>query len=126
MPKNPMFSFSPALKTLYLYSRCLEANGSRSSERTLNGIGYRVYPYRPESEGLFARIERWLNLQTGESHWRSISRENITTLYGDTAESRIAHPSDPTHIFKWCICESYDDKGNAILYGYKAERIRTA
>lgn len=91
------------------------------SERTLDGTAYRVYPYRPRVEGLFARIERWLNLQTGESHWRSISRDNITTLYGETAESRIADPADPTRIFAWRICQSYDDKGNAIVYGYKAE-----
>lgn len=89
--------------------------------RTLNGVGYRIQRYRPRVEGLFARIERWTNLQTGEIHWRSISRGNITTMYGKTAESRIADPDDPQRVFSWLICESYDDKGNAILYEYKAE-----
>src|SRR5262249_20267535 len=41
--------------------------------------------------------------------------------YGKTAESRIADPADPTRIFTWLICESDDGKGNAIVYGYKAE-----
>ena len=83
--------------------------------------GYRVRKYRPRIEGLFARIERWTKLDSGEVHWRSISKDNITTLYGKTAASRIEDPNDSTRIFSWSICESYDDKGNAILYQYKSE-----
>lgn len=45
--------------------------------------GYTVQRYRPRSEGLFARIERWTDKKTGISHWRSISRGNITTFYGN-------------------------------------------
>ena len=29
--------------------------------------------------------------------------------------------ADPPRIFSWLICESYDDKGNAIVYEYAAE-----
>jgi RHS repeat-associated protein len=83
--------------------------------------GYRIRKYRPRIEGLFARIERWTKLDLGETHWRSVSKDNITTLYGKTAESRIADPIDKTRIFSWLICESYDDKGNAIRYEYKSE-----
>jgi RHS repeat-associated protein len=89
--------------------------------RTVDGRNYRIQRYRPRTEGLFARIERWTDVQTGETHWRSISRDNITSLYGTTVESRIADPSHPSHVFSWLICESYDDKGNAILYQYVAE-----
>ena len=60
--------------------------------RHIDGVDYRVHFYRPRIEGLFARIERWVNVTSGECHWRSISRDNITTLYGFTAESRIADP----------------------------------
>ncbi|TFH39602.1 MAG: toxin, partial [ANME-2 cluster archaeon] len=91
------------------------------SERTVDGVQYIVHRYRPRIEGLFARIERWINTTSGETHWRSISKDNITTLYGKTAWSRIFDPADPTHMFSWLICESYDDKGNAIYYKYKAE-----
>jgi len=92
-----------------------------SSARTVDGISYEIYPYRPRIEGLFARIERWVNVATGESHWRSISRDNITTVYGSTAESRVADPANPLRVFRWLICQSYDDKGNAIIYGYREE-----
>ena len=83
--------------------------------------GYYIRKYRPRIEGLFARIERWTKVDSGEMHWRSTSKDNITTLYGNTAESQIASPDNPTHVFSWLICESYDDKGNAIRYEYKAE-----
>ena len=90
--------------------------------RTVGGKTYSLQRYRPRIEGLFARIERWTNqADPKETFWRSISKDNITTLYGQTEESRIADPSEPTHVFSWLICESYDDKGNAIRYEYKAE-----
>ncbi len=85
------------------------------------GGKYVIRRYQPRIEGLFARIERWLNTTTGELHWRSISRDNITTLYGKTEESRVADPEDSKRVFTWLICESYDDKGNAIVYQYAAE-----
>jgi RHS repeat-associated protein len=89
--------------------------------RTLDGVDWWVERYRPRVEGLFARIERWTHLGTGEVHWRSITRDNVTTRYGTTAESRVADPADPRRVFSWLICESYDDQGNAILYRYRAE-----
>jgi RHS repeat-associated protein len=88
--------------------------------------GYRVKRYRPRIEGLFARIERWTCLQTGEAHWRSLSKDNVLTVYGLDAESRIADPVNPGHVFSWLICRSYDDSGNAILYNYAAENDRAA
>jgi Salmonella virulence plasmid 65kDa B protein len=83
--------------------------------------GYLVRRYRPRIEGPFARIERWTRQNDGDVYWRSISKDNITTVYGKTEESRIANPKDPSQIFSWLICQSYDDKGNAIVYTYKDE-----
>jgi hypothetical protein len=62
--------------------------------RRLNGVTHEVRSYRPRIEGLFARIERWTEPASGKTHWRSISRDNITTLYGRTDESCLADPSD--------------------------------
>jgi hypothetical protein len=83
--------------------------------------GYSITSYRPRIEGLFSRIERWTRISDGDTYWRSISRDNITTLYGSTSASRIVDPLDPTRIFTWLIAESRDDKGNAILYEYAPE-----
>jgi hypothetical protein len=83
--------------------------------------GCRVRRYRPRVEGLFARIERWTKLDGSDVYWRSISKDNILTLYGHEADSRISDPLDASRIFTWLICESRDDKGNAVLYRYKPE-----
>jgi RHS repeat-associated protein len=90
--------------------------------RTVAGQIYHIQRYRPRIEGLFARIERWTNqTDAKDTFWRSISRENITSWYGKTEESRIADQADLTRIFSWLICESHDDKGNVIVYRYKEE-----
>jgi len=83
--------------------------------------GYAIKSYRPRTEGLFARIERWTRLDDGATHWRSISKGNILTVYGFDANSQIADPRNPKHIFSWLICHSFDDKGNAIVYDYAEE-----
>jgi RHS repeat-associated protein len=83
--------------------------------------GHRVKRYRPRIEGLFARIERWTRLEDGDEHWRSISKDNTLTVYGRDRTARICDPHDPRRVFSWLICESYDDKGNAIGYEYVAE-----
>ncbi|MCX9012795.1 MAG: hypothetical protein OIN66_16965 [Candidatus Methanoperedens sp.] len=88
--------------------------------RTINGKTYRIDLYRPRIEGLFARIERWTS-ECGDVHWRSISKDNIITVYGRDNNSRIFDPADESRIFSWLICESYDDKGNAIVYEYEPE-----
>ena len=82
---------------------------------------YIVRRYRPRTEGLFSRVERWTDTKSGMSHWRSISKDNITTVYGRSPDARIADPDDPTRVFTWRIEESRDDKGNVIAYEYKPE-----
>ena len=98
----------------------LAADGTRWEDGTLDAA-YVVHRYRPRVEGLFARIERWTRKADGDTHWRSVSRDNVLSLYGKDANSRIADPTEPTRVFRWLICETRDDKGNALLYEYKPE-----
>ncbi|HUT72080.1 MAG TPA: SpvB/TcaC N-terminal domain-containing protein [Desulfatiglandales bacterium] len=86
-----------------------------------NNVDYTVYRYRPRIEGLFARIERWQNKATGDVHWRSISKDNVTSIYGKSPGSRIVAPDDSSRVFKWLLEETYDDKGNVMIYEYKQE-----
>jgi RHS repeat-associated protein len=104
----------------------VEANGKWTRDvipaRIVYGNQYAIHRYRPRVEGAFARIERWINTaDPQDTFWRSISKDNITAWYGKSAESRVADPADPSRVFRWLICESYDDKGNVISYRYKAE-----
>lgn len=84
--------------------------------------GYTIRRYRPRVEGLFARIE-CLTAADGTIHWRSITKENVTTLYGRSSACRIAAPEDATRVFTWLIEESWDDKGNIIRYTYTQEDL---
>ena len=90
--------------------------------RTVYGNQYAIHRYRPRVEGLFARIERWRNTaDASDTFWRTISKENVTTWYGRTSDSRIADSADPSRIFTWQICETYDAHGNVSVYQYKGE-----
>src|SRR5439155_8291342 len=80
--------------------------------RTVNGATYRIRRYRPRVEGLFAVIERWTNTAKPEEvFWRSISKDNITTWYGRSENTRIADPAHPERIFSWLVGQSHADKG---------------
>jgi RHS repeat-associated protein len=83
--------------------------------------GYAIKSYRPRTEGLFARIERWTRLDDGATHWRSISKDNILTVYGFDDNSRIVDQHNPKRVFSWLICRSVDDKGNGMVYDYAEE-----
>jgi RHS repeat-associated protein len=80
--------------------------------------GYQVDAYRPRIEGLYARIERWTRLSDGDVHWRSVTRDNVTTWYGTGAESRIADPADASRVFSWLIARTDDAIGNSCVYTY--------
>ena len=86
--------------------------------------GYTVIRYRPRIEGLFARIEKWTK-DDGSTFWKSITKENITTIYGQGDEAKVFHPRDKgktdRRVFQWLIERTFDDKGNIIFYEYKKE-----
>lgn len=82
---------------------------------------FRVQRFRPRVEGLFARIERWTNRATGDAHWRSITRDNLVSIFGRTAQARISDPDHPERVFSWLLEETRDDRGNVVCYRYKSE-----
>jgi RHS repeat-associated protein len=100
--------------------------GPRRFEDRVSAPGFVIHRYRPRVEGLFARIERWTKLDSGEVHWRTITRDNVTSLFGLSDSSRIHDPPAPglsrlSRIFTWLLTATYDDKGNAAAYEYVAE-----
>jgi hypothetical protein len=48
-----------------------------------------VRRYRSRVEDSFSRIERWTNSKSGDIHWQTISRNNVTSIFGDNNNSRI-------------------------------------
>jgi RHS repeat-associated protein len=84
---------------------------------------YRVSSYTPRVEGAFCRVERRTHLQTGETHWRTISPNNVTTLFGFTSQARLADPANPLHVFRWMAEAVFDPEGHVTLYDYKSEDL---
>jgi RHS repeat-associated protein len=83
--------------------------------------GYKVDRFRPRTEGAMARIERWIRLSDGDTHWRVSTKDNLTSWYGEDVNSRVHDPAEPGKVFSWLISRSYDDKGNVLVYEYAAE-----
>ncbi len=125
---SDVFLFSAAEDLVPVYQK--DDDGSFSKDENGNCIVfeknstdnlYLIRFYRPRIEGLFARIERWTSNEDGEIKWRVITRENITTLFGWSENSRLCDPQDKSRIFEWMPEFVFDDKGNCVHYHYKKE-----
>jgi len=81
-----------------------------------------VLRYRPRVEGQFARIER-REQPDGNVYWKAITAANTTSFYGRTAAAQIVDPAWKHRIFTWLLEETRDDRGNVIVYDYKAEDL---
>lgn len=103
---------------------CLEKSVDSSGhetwqpERPVSRPPYTIHRYRPRTEGLFARIERWDNDAAHEVHWRTISKDNVTSIYGLTTATRLADPDDERRVCEWLLQETFDAAGNHVLYEY--------
>ena len=92
--------------------------------RSYDGRSYNVTRYLPRIEGLFARIEKWdmrdANGDISDVFWRVTTKDNVTSLYGRTEAARIQSPHDvgDMRVFEWLLEETFDAKGNHILYEY--------
>ena len=101
-------------------------SGQRSEKLVRwTGRDYKVQRYRPRIDGHFALIEMWTETNNpAECLWRVVDRQNVTQWFGQDAASRISDPSNPQRIFQWLPSESYDDRGDAIVYEYVVDDER--
>lgn len=81
--------------------------------------GYTVTYYHPRTEGLFARIAKWV--KNDDIHWRATTKENVTSIYGKSTSARIVNPKMREQVFEWLLEETFDAKGNHMLYEYIQE-----
>lgn len=89
-----------------------------------DGVNWEVTVYLPRVEQEFAQIEFW---ESGRSSfWKVISRDNITSFYGENEKARVADPEDISRVFQWLLERAIDEKGNKINYYYKEENNENA
>jgi YD repeat-containing protein len=90
--------------------------------QTVNGVQYAVHQYRPRVENVIQRVERWTTTDsTRDTHWRTISGDNVTSIYGLESASRITNASDNSRVFSWLLCSVQDDRGSRYEIDYKSE-----
>ncbi|CEJ81595.1 hypothetical protein VHEMI01715 [[Torrubiella] hemipterigena] len=89
--------------------------------RVQHGKTFRVARYNPRIESGFLRILRLTDTETYDTYWEVKTDNNITTIFGDSPNSRTFDPFDPSRVFEWLPSKTYDDKGNITLYEYKEE-----
>ncbi len=85
--------------------------------------GYFITRYRPRIEGLYARIENWKDQESGAVHWQTVSREGVTSLFGESSAAKVFDPAQEDHIFEWLLEKRYDAHGNSISYSYEQENL---
>ncbi len=91
---------------------------------TIDGVARRVRRFRPRTETGYTRVEQCRDPATGDVFWRTVSRNNVTMVFGRSAASRIHDPADPAatrRVAEWLLDEVSDDRGNVARYEYKAE-----
>ncbi|HNP50792.1 MAG TPA: SpvB/TcaC N-terminal domain-containing protein [Nitrosomonas nitrosa] len=80
-----------------------------------------IHQYRPRIEGGFARIERITRKNISGVYWKVTTPDNTTTFFGLTQAAQLFDPENPAKIYAWLPSFSFDDKGNWIIFEYKAE-----
>ena len=87
----------------------------------LDDGGFHVVRYRPRIEGAFARIEKRTDNVTGEVHWRTVTKDNVTSLFGRSPGARLADPKEARRVYAWRLEMTFDDRGNVTWFEYKPE-----
>ncbi|SFK87077.1 RHS repeat-associated core domain-containing protein [Nitrosomonas aestuarii] len=99
----------------------LDKDGDEWIRREQNTEEVIIHQYRPRTEGGIARIERITRKDTSGIYWKVTTPDNTTTFFGLTQAAQLFDPENPTKIYAWLPSFSFDDKGNWIIYEYKAE-----
>lgn len=100
------------------------AEGPMPEPVKLDGFVWQRRLYLPRVEGNFARIEYWEKPGEPRSgHWRVITGNNVTTVYGQSDACRIADPDAPERVAEWLAERRYDAFGNLVVFEYKPEDL---
>ena len=99
--------------------------GKIKSTRRTRGKGrqarkFSVVRYIPRLESDFTRYELWTN-DDGHAFWIVTHPDGSQHCYGNTLDSCIHDPADPTHIAEWLLVEIVNPLGEHIFCEYKTD-----
>lgn len=78
--------------------------------------------YSPKVEGKFNRIRK-LTAPDTRTYWEVTDKKGTKYTYGSTDDSRLADPSDPSKIFRWCLDRVEDLNGNYLVIDYYPKEL---
>ena len=86
-----------------------------------SGKEFKVKKFKARIEAEPLRVEQWTSsADENNVFWKTISADNVTRIFGNSANSRIFDDSiGQARIFSWLISDCYDGSGNAIQYCIK-------
>ncbi|WP_437780382.1 SpvB/TcaC N-terminal domain-containing protein [Sorangium sp. So ce1097] len=74
--------------------------------------------YQRRVEGAFQRILRLPTGEPGIFYWEVTDKNGVKSVYGKTANARLADPNDASRVFKWNLEYAEDRFGNRIVFKY--------
>ncbi len=77
--------------------------------------------YRAKIEGSFTRVQK-LTASDGKPYFLATDKTGRKFYFGRTAATRVAHPSDATKIFRWCLDRVEDLDGNYMTISYTGDQ----
>lgn len=102
-----------------------QSDGAWTPEELDSADGrHRIRRFRTRTEGSFVRVERWTRHDDGDVHWRTVTADHVTSVYGESSAARITDPDDRRRVFRWSIEHSEDALGNRVRYSYRSEDDR--
>ncbi|WP_085709587.1 MULTISPECIES: SpvB/TcaC N-terminal domain-containing protein [unclassified Pseudomonas] len=104
----------------------LTARGKVKTRKRTRGKGrnaktYSVVLYIPRLETTFTRYELWTPTGGGLPFWMVFGADGTQYCYGNTQNSCIHDPLDPTHVAVWLLREVRNPVGENIFYQYKTD-----
>ena len=84
-----------------------------------SGFTMQAYPLKVQKD--FSRIYHYIKNDPSESYWELTIQENVTTIFGKTADTRISNPKSTSQICERLVQETIDSRGNKIIYAYKSQ-----
>jgi RHS repeat-associated protein len=82
-----------------------------------------VVRYRPRTEGLFARIERYRDMPG--DRWEVCTKDGRMSRFGSTPEAVVRDGDRLGRVQRWLLTDTRDPFGNLIEYHYASDRPRS-
>jgi RHS repeat-associated protein len=97
-----------------------DETGTRRGDRV---DGWSIAYYRSRYGTTPTRVERWVDVHTARTHFRTRDARNVVTTFGAALDgsSRIEDPDDSSRTLSWLPELQIDPHGNAIAFEWIAE-----